>query len=65
MVAYKRNTGDQHPLSSGIETSTWSTGKRDTGSDMLTDYYDFLWYGNISVGTPPKDFTGVAQFSSA
>ncbi|KAF8492841.1 acid protease [Russula emetica] len=44
MAAYERNTGSPHPL-------------RDTGSVLLTDYDDYLWYGTISIGTPAKDFT--------
>lgn len=61
MIAYERNTGEPHPLSNGIETSESSFGKRDTrtGSIMLTNLNDSLWYGTISVGTPPKNFTGV------
>ncbi|KAN0118079.1 acid protease [Russula decolorans] len=53
MVAYERNTGRPHPLAGGIITSS----KRNTGSDTLTDYYNDLWYGTISIGTPPEDFT--------
>lgn len=62
MVAYERNTGEPHPLSGGIETS--STGKRDTGRVPLTDEGDTLWFGTISVGTPAVDFTGVTLLSS-
>jgi hypothetical protein len=63
LVAYEKNTGKPHPLSSGIETS--SAGKRDTtGSDMLTNYGNFLWFGTMSVGSPAVEFTGVALFSS-
>ena len=59
MAAYERNTGRPHPLDGGIITSS----KRATGSDPLTDYYADLWYGTISIGTPPEDFTGVTLFS--
>jgi cathepsin D len=58
MAAYERNTGSPHPLIGGIITSS----KRDTGSVPLIDYYADLWYGNISIGTPAKDFTGVTLF---
>ena len=61
MVAYERNTGKPHPLSGGIKTS--STGKRGSGSVLLTDYCDALWYGTISIGTPAEDFTGLTLFS--
>ena len=54
MDAYELNTGRQHPLAGGIKTSN----KRATGGDMLTNYFDNLWYGAISIGTPPKTFTG-------
>ena len=59
MVAYKKNTGKQHPLASGIKTST----KRATGSDPLIDGDSFLWYGTISIGTPPIEFTGMTLLS--
>jgi cathepsin D len=60
MVAYERNTGKQHPLSGGIKTSR----KRDnTGSDQLTDDDSELWYGTISIGTPPVQFTGMTLLS--
>ena len=52
MAAYERNTGKQHPL---------SFRERDnTGSIQLTDDDSDLWYGNISIGTPPVQFTGMA-----
>ncbi|KAI0299938.1 acid protease [Russula brevipes] len=53
MAAYEKNTGAPHPLSGGIKTSN----KRNTGSDSLTDVSQFLWYGSLSIGTPPKPFT--------
>ncbi|KAG6329332.1 hypothetical protein ID866_9757 [Astraeus odoratus] len=31
--------------------------KRDFGDTPLTDYGNMLWYGTISVGTPPVDLT--------
>jgi cathepsin D len=60
MAAYERNTGSQYPLAGGITTLS----KRDTGSVSLIDYYANLWYGTISIGTPPKVFTGVTLLSS-
>ena len=59
MVAYEKNTGKQHPLAGGIKTSS----KRATGSDPLTDGDSFLWYGPISIGTPPMQFTGMTSSS--
>ena len=60
MAAYEKNTGVPHPLSGGIKTSN----KRDkTGSVQLTDEDLKLWYGTISIGTPPQDFTGLTLSS--
>jgi hypothetical protein len=53
MGAYQRNTGRQHPLAGGIETSNMQAG-----SVSLIDDNNFLWYGTISIGTPPENFTG-------
>jgi cathepsin D len=58
---YERNTGKRHPLAGGIKTS--NTGKRATGSVTLTEFPDDLWYGTISIGTPPKTFTGMTLLS--
>ncbi|KZT25193.1 acid protease [Neolentinus lepideus HHB14362 ss-1] len=52
-AAYEKNTGMKHPL----DTATDSHSKRKTGSVRLTDYDQELWYGQISVGTPPKTYT--------
>ena len=62
--AYELNTGKQHPLAGGIKTSSKTSSKRSIGSDTLTDFFDELWYGAISIGTPPKVFTGMTLFSS-
>ena len=59
MDVYEWNTGKQHPLAGGIKTSN----KRATGSVTLTDYDDDLWYGTISIGTPPKVFTSMTLLS--
>ena len=58
MDAYQRNTGKQHPLAVGIRTSSNQPGKVP-----LVDFNNFLWYGNISIGTPPKTFTGKTLLS--
>ena len=55
MVAYEKNTGSPHPLSGGIKTSS----KRSTGSDPLIDDNSDLWYGTITIGTPPVQFAGM------
>lgn len=55
MAAYKRNTGSDYPLSGATKTSR----KRSTGSVPLTDASNYLWYGTIEVGTPPKAFEGM------
>ncbi|KAN0111701.1 eukaryotic aspartyl protease [Russula decolorans] len=51
-ATYKSNTGVPHPLSGSTQLS-----KRATGSDPLTDDNAHLWFGTISVGTPPVNFT--------
>jgi len=53
MNAYQRNTQQVHPLAGGIK----QLGKRDTGSDLLTDDNALLWYGSISIGTQAGSFT--------
>ncbi|KAI0058619.1 acid protease [Artomyces pyxidatus] len=52
-AAYNANTGEVHPLASGIVASA----KRATGSDALTDDEAQLWYGTVEIGTPPHKFT--------
>jgi cathepsin D len=59
MAAYESNTGSPHPLAGGI----MPLSKRDTGSDPLTDSDNDLWFGTVSIGTPPKVFAGVTLFS--
>ncbi|KAI0280403.1 acid protease [Russula aff. rugulosa BPL654] len=51
-ATYKRNTGVPHPLSGSIQLS-----RRASGGDPLTDDSALLWFGAISVGTPPRSFT--------
>ena len=53
MGAYQRNTGKQHPLAGGIKTLNMPPGRVP-----LIDDNNFLWYGTISIGTPPRNFTG-------
>ena len=57
LSAYEKNTGSWHPLSNGIKTS--ESGKRDTVTISLTSEDVSLWYGTISIGTPPRNFTGM------
>ncbi|KAI9454479.1 acid protease [Lactarius psammicola] len=55
--AHRQNTGVRHPSAPEVERSE----KRDTGSEPLTesnlDWNTTLYYGTISVGTPPQPFT--------
>jgi hypothetical protein len=60
MTAYENNTGKPHPLSAGIKTPS---KRADSGGVPLTDYGAVLWYGPLSIGTPPKDFTGMTLSS--
>ncbi|KAI0296947.1 acid protease [Multifurca ochricompacta] len=50
--AFERNTGAPHPFASKLSPFE----KRGAG-DPLIDYQAELWYGPISVGTPPKTYT--------
>ena len=52
-AAFDRNTGSKHPLD-----TTSTANKRATGSDPLMDHDDKMWYGSISIGTPPQNFAG-------
>jgi len=55
MALYEKNTGKPYPLSGGIKTSR----KRGSGSGAvpLTNNQFISWYGTISIGTPPVEFT--------
>ena len=53
-ATYERNIGVPHPLAGSIQLS-----RRDSGGDPLTDDNAQLWFGAISVGTPPVSFTGI------
>jgi hypothetical protein len=50
---YEKNTGASHPSAPKVKLS--ETRKHRIGSDPLIN---MEWYGSISVGTPPKTFTG-------
>ncbi|KAG2362905.1 aspartic peptidase domain-containing protein, partial [Suillus spraguei] len=62
MMAYQRNTGSPHPLSSRFHVR--SVAKRN-GNVLLVNYDADLWYGEIGVGTPPKTFTVVFDTGSS
>ncbi|KAH0838835.1 Asp-domain-containing protein [Lanmaoa asiatica] len=49
---FEKNTGASHPA------ALKGSQRRATGVVPLTADGVQLWYGSISVGTPPKDFTG-------
>lgn len=63
MEAFRRNTGQEPPISYGVLESEGNlfanrtNRKRATGSVPLVDDQDVLWQGTISVGTPPVDYT--------
>ncbi|KAJ6602795.1 acid protease [Mycena vulgaris] len=69
LTAVERNTGRIHPAVTGFQggfTATsnnpappklTSTSKRATASEPLTDAEDSLWFGTITVGTPPQTLT--------
>jgi cathepsin D len=52
LTAFERNTGHAHPSAHKAHHA-----KRGVGNVPLTDDNDNLWYGSISVGTPPADYT--------
>jgi len=68
-AAFERNTGNVHPAVAGFRgaltaTSTnpapeklTSISKRATAAEPLTDFEEDLWFGTITVGTPPQTFT--------
>jgi hypothetical protein len=59
---YERNTGMSHSLVvKGKEHLNLKN--RDVGTTALTSHHgkDSVWYATITIGTPPKSFTG--QFS--
>jgi cathepsin D len=51
---FEQKTGGPHPAA----LKRTQIQSRATGADDLTNDNNQLWYGTISVGTPPKDFTG-------
>ncbi|KAF9221231.1 acid protease [Gyrodon lividus] len=51
LVNFEKNTGASHP------SSVKGARKRGSGGDALTNNNNTLWYGTISVGTPPNTFT--------
>ncbi|KAF7365422.1 Acid protease [Mycena venus] len=69
IAAFERNTGSIHPAVSGFRgqfaaTSNnpapeklAATSKRATASEPLTDFEEDLWFGTITVGTPPQTLT--------
>lgn len=59
--AYKRNTGIAHPLLArqGPKNETLRLLNAPS-SGKLTGVQQTLWYGQISVGTPAKTYTGMS-----
>ncbi|KAI0346661.1 acid protease [Trametopsis cervina] len=58
LTAYKRNTGEDHPLAGGFDfPDPLDLNNRATGAEPLQDDSGVLWQGAISVGTPAKTYT--------
>jgi hypothetical protein len=58
LAAYERNTGSRHPLDTRSRTSSIGPSRRAiSGTVDLRNQEAELWYGPISIGTPPQDFT--------
>ena len=76
MDAFERTTGGAHPLASKMDQpnnehrrkrkhSHLFPTARNTASVPLTNYYDTVWYGPITVGSPGHTFTGERPFRVA
>jgi len=61
-VTYQENVGKAHPSAPSFKRPVKRAGGH--GGDSLTDANASLWYGEISVGTPSKTFTGQHKRSS-
>ncbi|KAJ7020608.1 acid protease [Mycena alexandri] len=68
LLAFERNTGKIHPAAQGAQGTFAATSnnpplekvsvsKRATAAEPLTDFEEDLWFGTITVGTPPQTFT--------
>ncbi|KAF9224510.1 acid protease [Gyrodon lividus] len=62
MAAYERNTGHPHPLArcTNLEPASSDLMKRAStinGAVPLTNQGQELRYGNLTIGTPPQEFT--------
>ncbi|KAF8553919.1 acid protease [Imleria badia] len=58
LAAYERNTGSRHPLDTRSGVSLTSPLKRAIrGTDNLRNEEAELWYGDLTIGTPPQSFT--------
>ncbi|KAI9438008.1 acid protease [Lactarius indigo] len=55
--AYERNFGASHPSAPNLKRAELEKRASSIGSELLTAYESSYWYGTISVGTPPKNFT--------
>jgi len=53
---YERNTGVSHSLA--VEgTEFLNLKNRAVGAATLTGHENYVWYGTITIGTPPQSFT--------
>lgn len=57
-MTYQENVGKPHPLASSFSSEHLVKRAGGHGGDTLIDANSTLWYGEISVGTPPETFTG-------
>ncbi|KAJ7072892.1 acid protease [Mycena amicta] len=69
LAAIEKNTGRVHPAVSGFQGAFTATSnnpapekitslsKRATVHEPLTDFEEDLWFGTVTVGTPPQTFT--------
>jgi hypothetical protein len=75
LAAIEKNTGAIHPAVTGFKGTFTATSnnpvpekltatlKRATAAEPLTDFEEDLWFGTITVGTPPQTLTGETRLS--
>ncbi|KAG9316123.1 aspartic peptidase domain-containing protein [Chiua virens] len=54
---YERNTGSRHPLDTLPRSPSTSPSKRGVGDVPLDNESVEMWYGTITIGVPPQQFT--------
>ncbi|KAH0833493.1 aspartic peptidase domain-containing protein [Lanmaoa asiatica] len=64
LAAYERNTGSRHPLDTLSRFSSTRPSKRaSNGTIALNNSQAIMWYGPLTIGTPPQRFTAKLSLS--